>query len=85
MGDSDDFAITRVEGEPAKNPSFWVRNVHVVQRYGRVDRFWLPVMNESKAEARLFGSTDVSIEYFDYVPSVREAQAHAGGTQEWKR
>ncbi len=82
--DSDDFAITRVEGQPAKNPSFWVRNVHVVQRYGRVGRFWLPVLNESKAEARIFGSTDVSIEYFDYAPTVREAQAHAGETQGWK-
>ncbi len=83
--DSDDFAITRVDGQPAKNPSFWIRHVHIVQRYGRIDRFWLPVMNESKAEARLFGSTDVSIEYFDYMPIVRQAQAHTGEAQEWKQ
>jgi hypothetical protein len=83
--DSDDFAITRVEGQPAKNPSFWIHRVDVAQRYSRVGRFWLPVMNESKADARIFGSTDVSIEYFDYVPTVREAQAHGAYVEGWTR
>ena len=80
--DSKDFAITRVEGQPAKNPSFWIRSVHVVQRYGRVGQFWFPVMNQSEAEARIFGATSVSIEYFDYVPSVHDAQARAVAVKE---
>ncbi len=74
--DAEDFAIARIEGQPAKNPSFWIRNVHVAHRYQREGRFWLPVMNESRAEARIFGKTDMTIEYFDYVTSVRTAQAH---------
>ena len=82
--DAGDFAIVRVEGQPAKNPSFWVHSVHVVQTYGRTGRFWLPVLNESKAEARIFGPTDVSIEYFDYVPAVREAEVRRGDHGEWK-
>jgi hypothetical protein len=65
--DAADFAITRLEGSPAKNPSFWIRSVHVVHRYDRIGNFWLPVANQSRAEARIFGANDVRIEYFDYV------------------
>ena len=65
--DAVDFAITRLEGSPAKNPSFWIRSVHVVHRYDRIGQFWLPVTNKSRAEARVFGTNDVGIEYFDYL------------------
>ena len=65
--DAVDFAITRLEGSPAKNPSFWIRSVHVVHRYDRIGQFWLPVTNQSRAEARVFGTNDVGIEYFDYL------------------
>lgn len=83
--DAEDFAVTRVEGQPAKNPSFWIHSVHVVQKYGRTGRFWLPVRNESSADARVFGTTDLSIEYFDYVPSVRGAQSQTAMTGGWKQ
>ena len=73
--DADDFAIARIEGQPAKSPSFWIRSVQVVQRYERIGPFWLPVMNESKAEVKIFGATEVVIEYFDYFTSIRETHA----------
>jgi len=65
--DAEDFAVTRVEGSPAKNPSFWIRSVNVVHRYDRIGKFWLPVSNQSRADVRIFGQTDVRIEYFDYL------------------
>jgi hypothetical protein len=65
--DAEDYAITRIEGSPAKNPSFWLKSVKIVHRYGKTGPFWLPVQNSSWAEARVFGPTDVTIEYFDYV------------------
>jgi len=65
--DAVDFAITRLEGSPAKNPSIWIRSVYVVHRYDRIGKFWLPVTNKSRAEARIFGTNDVGIEYFDYL------------------
>jgi hypothetical protein len=73
--DAEDFAIARIKGEPAKNPSFWVRSVQVVQQYGREGRLWLPVRNESRAQARIFGATKVVIEYFDYTTSVQAGPA----------
>jgi hypothetical protein len=74
--DAEDFAITRLEGSPAKNPSFWIHSIHVVHRYERIGKFWLPVMNQSRAEARIFGPTEVGIEYFDYL--ITNVHASAG-------
>ena len=65
--DAEDFAITRLEGSPAKNPSFWIHSVQVVHRYDRFGKFWLPVSNQSRADARIFGLTEVGIEYFAYL------------------
>jgi hypothetical protein len=64
--DAEDYAISRIEGTPAKNPSFWTRSIHIVHRYGKTGPFWLPTQNQSRAEARIFGSTEVTIDYFDY-------------------
>ncbi|MDX2152143.1 MAG: sigma-E factor regulatory protein RseB domain-containing protein [Bryobacteraceae bacterium] len=71
--DAQDMVICRVEGQPAKNPSFWIKKVRVVQEYARAGAVWLPLANQSHAEARIFGATDVSIVYFDYVVAPPEA------------
>ena len=80
--DADDFAIARVEGTPAQNPSFWIRSVHVLQRYHRVGRFWLPAANDSRALARMFSQTDVSIEYFDYAIEDRKEHTQSESGRE---
>jgi hypothetical protein len=80
--DAQDFAIARIEGQPAKNPSFWIRSVKVEQRYGRTGQFWLPALNHSVAQARIFGSTEVVIQYSDYNTSVREARARSRAGEE---
>jgi len=38
--DARDYAIVRIEGQPARNPSFWVHNVHFVHTYQKVHQFW---------------------------------------------
>ena len=68
--DTEDYALARVEGEPAKNPSFWTRNVHFVQQYYKCGSYWFPMETTSVTEARMFGATDVSIRYFDYKPAI---------------
>lgn len=73
--DAEDFAIARIEGRPARSPSFWIRSVQVVQHYRRSGQFWFPVLNESQAQAKIFGRNDVAIEYFDYVTTVRNGHA----------
>jgi len=83
--DAEEFAITRIEGSPAKNPSFWIRSVQVVHRYDRAGRFWLPVMNQSRAQAKVFGATEVAIEYFDYVTNDARTQTSQDTVEEWRQ
>jgi hypothetical protein len=64
--DTEDYALARVEGEPAMNPSFWTKSVHFVQQYQKSGQLWFPHMTTSVTDARIFGRTDVSIRYFDY-------------------
>ena len=66
--DAEDYALVRAEGEPAKNPSFWTRHVRFVQQYKKAGAFWFPVSTTSVTDAFIFGTTDVSIRYFDYAP-----------------
>ncbi len=64
--DSEDFAIARIEGTPALNPSFWIRRTSFVHEYQKFGSFWLPVANRSTTDARLFGRTEVGVEYSLY-------------------
>lgn len=67
--DSEDYALVRAEGKPAKNLSFWTRSVHFVHTYRKCGPFWFPTSTESVSEVRIFGSTNLTINYFDYAPN----------------
>jgi hypothetical protein len=64
--DAKDFAVVRIEGEPAKNPSFWIKKTEVRHRYVKVNDFWLPAENHTESVIRLGGRAVLSIEYKDY-------------------
>src|SRR5271165_5635585 len=66
--DAQDYALVRVEGKPAKNPSFWIKNVHFVHTYEKSGPLWYPSSTESVTDVRVFGTTKVTINYFDYAP-----------------
>ncbi len=76
--DAQDYAITRIEGTPAKNPSFWTHDIKVVHEYRKIGPYWLSASIYTKTEVRIFGSTVVKIDYFDYElnpgESAREAK-----------
>jgi hypothetical protein len=71
--DAEDYALVRADGNPAKNPSFWTKNVHFVHAYEKSGPFWFPLTTESVTDARLFGTTDLTIEYFEYKPKTLTA------------
>jgi hypothetical protein len=64
--DAKDFAVVRIEGEPAKNPSWWIKKTDVKHRYVKVNDFWLPAENHTESVIRLGGKAILSIEYKDY-------------------
>ena len=67
--DAQDYAVARIEGQPAKTPSFWIHSTHFVAQYQKSGPFWFPSSTTSVTDARIFGTTDVNIRYFDYRPA----------------
>jgi hypothetical protein len=60
------FSIVRIEGQPAKTLSWWTPKVNFVYRYKRVGDFWLPELNETVTDVRVFGRSILTIQYKDY-------------------
>jgi outer membrane lipoprotein-sorting protein len=76
--DGEDFAVTRVEGRPAKNPSFWIKKISFEHQYAKFGDFWFPVKNTSVTSVRIFGDTTAEITYKNYIinePSLHEKAA----------
>jgi len=63
---AEQFAIVEIQGEPAKNPSFWIKDTKIETLYVNVNDFWLPEHNYSVTAVRLGGHADFSIEYKNY-------------------
>lgn len=77
--DANDYSIVRIEGQPAKNPSFWVRSVYFVHTYQKVGPFWFASSTRTTSEIRIFGRSELSIDSSDYTlnsPADRMAQAN---------
>jgi hypothetical protein len=68
--DAQDYAVVRIEGEPARVPSFWIRSVHFVHTYWKNGPNWFPFSTESVTEVRAFGATTLTISYFEYTPNL---------------
>ena len=64
--DATDFAVTRIDAEPAQNPSFWTKKSEIRHEYIKVQDFWLPRRNESVSYIRLGGRATLTIEYNNY-------------------
>jgi outer membrane lipoprotein-sorting protein len=69
--DTNDYSIVRIEGRPARNPSFWVRSVHFVHRYQKVGQFWFASSTHTTSEIRIFGDSELTIENSDYALNPR--------------
>ncbi len=76
--DAEEYSILRIEGEPAKNPSFWFKRVQFSHDYDKSGSFWFPKLDHSVTDVRVFGSTELTIEYFDYTPNAYSGSPSLG-------
>jgi hypothetical protein len=53
--DASTFRIRRIEGVPAKSPSFWIKNVHITVQFAQLGNMWVPVSFEAVAAVRFLG------------------------------
>lgn len=64
--DSKDFAVCRIEAEPSKNPSFWIKKTAIHHTYLKIGDFWLPSENKSISVIRGGGRAVLTIKYQNY-------------------
>jgi hypothetical protein len=76
--DDKDFAVCRIEAEPAKNPSFWIKKTEIHHAFMKVGDFWLPAQNTSVSHIRLDGRATLTIKYGNYeVQTTHALNMHA--------
>jgi hypothetical protein len=78
--DANTYLIHRVEGEPEKSSSWWLRDVRIVLLFGYVGEMWMQTSSESTANVRIVGqykmiSQDVSYKIDQPSPARSSAQA----------
>jgi hypothetical protein len=78
--ESHDFAVVKIEGHPAKKPSFWINRADFVREYQKVDEFWLPLRDETQVDVKVYGKRVLTIEHGPYViadkPELRTESAN---------
>jgi hypothetical protein len=77
--DAKEFAVVRIEAEPAHSPSFWIKKTTIEHEYMKVGEFWFPAKNRTESLIRLGGRAFLTIDYTNYkitavaAPDQREA------------
>ena len=79
--DARDFAVSRIEVEPAQNPSFWIKSSHIENTDVKTDGVWLPEKNRSESKIRVGGTAVLTIDYGTYHITLA-GPGQVAGTQE---
>jgi hypothetical protein len=64
--DAADYAVTRIEVEPAQNPSFWIKSTQIENTNLKTGGVWLPEKNRSESKIRVGGTAVLTIDYGSY-------------------
>jgi hypothetical protein len=64
--EGQDFAVARMEGQPARNPSWWTKRNVIHMTYEKIGEFWLPARSETNTQVRIMGHSVLTIVYRDY-------------------
>jgi hypothetical protein len=64
--DAVDYAVAKIEVEPAKNPSFWISSTKIENINSETDGIWLPQRNRSESKIRFGGTAVLNIDYGTY-------------------
>jgi hypothetical protein len=64
--DANDFAVVKMEGQPAKSPSFWIKDTDIESNWTKVGDFWLIQNSTSTSHIRMGGMATLTIDYGTY-------------------
>src|SRR5215472_9947172 len=54
--DAETYHLLRLEGEPVKSPSWWIRDLHITMRFADVDGTWMRILTHAVANVRFKGT-----------------------------
>lgn len=77
--DADNYRIHRVEGNPVKSPSWWIRDMHILICFASVDGMWLHTFTHAVADVRFKGQYVVETHDIEYRGAVQTAHRHSPG------
>ena len=64
--DAADFAVVKMETQPAKSPSFWISQTLIHSSGTKTDGFWMPQQMRSETGVRVGGAAVLTIDYGNY-------------------
>jgi hypothetical protein len=64
--DAADFAVVKMETEPAKSPSFWIARTLIHYTSVKTGGFWMPEQMSSETKVRIGGTAVLKINYGSY-------------------
>ena len=64
--DRDTYLIHRFEGEPTKNPAWWIKGLKLSASYGNWGGIWLPTNSKGVADVRLLGPHTMTARVVSY-------------------
>jgi hypothetical protein len=80
--DAEEFAVVRMEGQPAKSPSFWIKDTDIDSNWQRLSGFWFIQHTRSVSHIRLGGTATLTIDYRDYqITAGGSAKGHGQSAQ----
>jgi hypothetical protein len=80
--DAVTYRVRRMEAEPAKSPSWWLKDPQVIFTYGNVDGMWLQTASEFTTSVRIFGRHKMTSHDVKYTPVQAATAGAAAATVE---
>jgi hypothetical protein len=74
--DAENFNIRRVEGNPSKSPSWWIRDLHILMSFSEVDGMWLRTFTQAVANVRFKGKYEMVARDLEYHHVEYNVQSH---------
>jgi hypothetical protein len=66
-----------IDGDLAKNPSWWLKRVHLTLSFGEVGGMWLQTGTRAEADVRVFGEHTLTSNEINYLDGSAEARNRA--------
>lgn len=71
--DAANYNIVRIEGSPAKTPSWWIHDLYILMDFTEVDGMWLRTFTHAVANVRFKGKYVMESRDLQYTPAQQSA------------